>query len=291
MGETPKLGLFAVNMRPTVEPEAAAWLGRLAEELGYESLWAGEHVVLPDPQRPPSPMPPTEPILDPLVSLTFLAAQTTKLRLGTGIIVLPQRNPVVLAKELASLDVLSGGRLLFGMGVGYLEPELAAAGVPMQDRGRRAEEYLEAMQALWTMTSPSYSGRFVSFSGVNAYPRPVQEPLPVVMGGHGPAAYRRAVQRAHGWYGFRMDPSAAAFHIGKLAEAARRYERSPELGPLEISVTPPMALDAGIVSRYAEIGVHRLIVMPPPLLDRKGLEGFLVAKSPARLSPHSATKA
>ena len=188
MGETPKLGLFAVNMRPTVEPEAAAWLGRLAEELGYESLWAGEHVVLPDPQRLPSPMPPTEPILDPLVSLTFLAAQTTKLRLGTGIIVLPQRNPVVLAKELASLDVLSGGRLLFGMGVGYLEPELAAVGVPMQDRGRRAEEYLEAMQALWTMKSPSYSGRFVSFSGVNAYPRPVQAPLPVVMGGHGPAA-------------------------------------------------------------------------------------------------------
>src|SRR5438270_604003 len=176
MGETPKLGLFAVNMRPTVEPEAAAWLGRLAEELGYESLWAGEHVVLPDPQRLPSPMPPTEPILDPLVSLTFLAAQTTRLRLGTGIIVLPQRNPVVLAKELASLDVLSGGRLLFGMGVGYLEPELAAAGVPMQDRGRRAEEYLEAMHALWTMTSPSYSGRFVSFSGVNAYPRPAQEP-------------------------------------------------------------------------------------------------------------------
>jgi probable F420-dependent oxidoreductase len=290
MSETPKMGLFAVNMRPSVEPEVAAWLGRLAEELGYESLWAGEHVVLPDPQCPPSPIPPTEPIVDPLVSLTFLAAHTTKLRLATGIIVLPERNPVVLAKELASLDVLSGGRLLFGMGVGFLEPEFAAVGVPMQDRGRRAEEYLEAMQALWTMESPSYSGRYVSFSGVNAYPRPVQEPLPVVMGGHGPTACRRAVERAHGWYGFRMDPSAAALHIGELAAAARRYERSPELGPLEISVTPSMPLDAGIVSRYAEIGVHRLIVMPPPLLDRAGLEAFVLANSPACLSRHPATR-
>ena len=283
MGETPELGLFAVNMRPAVEPEPVAWLGRLAEELGYESLWAGEHVVLPDPQRPPSPAPPTAPILDPLVTLTFLAAQTTELRLGTGIIVLPERNPVVLAKELATLDVLSGGRLLFGMGVGYLEPEFAAVGVPMQDRGRRAEEYLEAMQALWTMKSPSYSGRYVLFSGVNAYPRPVQEPLPVVMGGHGPAAYRRAVERAHGWYGFRMDPTAAAFHIGKLADAARRYERPPELGPLEISVTPSMPLDPGIVRHYVGVGVHRLIVMPPPLLDRAGLERFVVANAPAQL--------
>jgi alkanesulfonate monooxygenase SsuD/methylene tetrahydromethanopterin reductase-like flavin-dependent oxidoreductase (luciferase family) len=140
------------------------------------------------------------------------------------------------------------------------------------------------------MKSSSYSGRFVSFSAVNAYPRPVQEPLPVVMGGHGPAAYRRAVERAHGWYGFRMDPSAAALHIGKLAEAARRYERPPELGPLEISITPSMLLDAEIVSRYADIGIHRLIVMPPPLLDREGLERFVVANSPARLSPHPATR-
>jgi probable F420-dependent oxidoreductase len=284
------MGLFAVNMAPSVQPEVAAWLGRLAEELGYESLWAGEHVVLPDPQCPPSPIPPTEPIVDPLVSLTFLAAHTTRLRLATGIIVLPERNPVVLAKELASLDVLSCGRLLFGMGVGFLEPEFAAVGVPMRDRGRRAEEYLEAMQALWTMDSPSYSGRFVSFSGVNAYPRPVQEPLPVVMGGHGPAVYRRAVERAHGWYGFRMDPSAAAFHIEKLAEAARRYERPPRLGPLEVSITPSMPLDAELVRRYAEIGCHRLIVMPPPLLDREGLEQFVVANSPAQLSPHPLTR-
>jgi probable F420-dependent oxidoreductase len=209
------------------------------------------------------------------------------MRLGTGIIILPQRNPVVLAKELASLDVLSGGRLIFGMGVGYLEEELSACGVPMQERGKRAEEYLEAMQALWTMESPSYAGRFLSVSGVNAYPRPLQEPLPVVMGGHGPAAYRRAVERAHGWYGFGVDPSRAAFHLQGLANAARRYERPPHLGPLEISITPPMSLlplESEIVDRYTEVGVHRLVLMPPPMLSRDALEAFVLTNSPAQLS-------
>lgn len=256
---SPRVGLFALNMDPTAGPAAAARVARLAEELGYDSLWVGEHVVLPDPRRPPSPMEPTAAILDPLISLAFLAAHTDRIRLGTGIVILPQRHPLVLAKELASLDVLSGGRLIFGLGVGYLEPELAAIGVPMASRGRRSDEYLEAMQALWTMERPAYEGRFVSFSGVDAHPRPVQRPLPVVVGGEGDAAWRRAARYGHGWYGFRLDPEQTAEAVRALA-AAPRPDGLPRL---EISVTPPPGpIDADLVARYAAAGVDRLILFP-----------------------------
>src|SRR2546423_622375 len=126
-----RFGLFSINAYACTEPRTMARVARAAEAAGFESLWAGEHVVLPDPQAPPSPMAPTEPILDPAIALTSAAALTTRLRLGTGIIILPQRNPLVLAKELASLDALSSGRLIVGIGVGYLEPEFRALGAPL----------------------------------------------------------------------------------------------------------------------------------------------------------------
>src|SRR5215208_3815413 len=178
----PSLGLFAVDPQITTS-EQLGRIGALAEELGYDSMWMGEHVVLPDPRRPPSPMEPGDPILDPLVGLAFLAARTSRIRLATGIVILPQRNPLVLAKQLASLDVVSGGRLVFGMGVGYLEPEFTALGVSLKDHGPRSDEYLAAMRASWSEAQPAYQGRFVAFSGVNAYPRPVQQPMPALVVG------------------------------------------------------------------------------------------------------------
>src|SRR5437879_11128292 len=126
-------------MGASTAPDQLAATARAAEAAGFESLWAGEHVVLPDPQAPPSPMAPEDRILDPLIALTFLAAHTRQVLLGTGIIILPQRNPLVLAKELASLDELSGGRLIFGIGAGYLEPEFHALGIPFTDRGARTD--------------------------------------------------------------------------------------------------------------------------------------------------------
>src|ERR1700761_559250 len=128
------LGLFNINSGPCSWPDGAERIARLAEELGYESLWMGEHVVAPSPRVAPSPIEPTARMLDPLVALSFLAAVTRHVRLGTGIIILPQRNPLVLAKQVASLDVLARGRLLLGLGVGYLAPEFAAIGVPLEDR-------------------------------------------------------------------------------------------------------------------------------------------------------------
>ena len=137
-----KIALFGINYGPCADPQAASQVARAAEAAGFESLWTGEHIVLPDPQVPPSPAAPETPFIDSLVALTFVAAHTTAIRLGTGIIILPQRNPVVLAKELASTDVLAGGRLIFGIGVGYLKPEFEAIGAPFDHKGARSEEFL-----------------------------------------------------------------------------------------------------------------------------------------------------
>ena len=232
------LGLFSINMGPCSEPGALAAVARHAEAAGFESVWAGEHVVLPDPQVPPSPMGPQDPALDPLLALDWAAAATSTIRLATGIVILPQRNPVVLAKQLASLDVLSGGRLTFGVGVGYLEPEFRAIGANFEERGAVTDEYLEAIGHLWYDEHPEFHGRFADFAGIDAHPRPVQAAVPVVVGGHRPVAYRRAVQRGHGWYGFALTPDDVAASLAGLAEAAERVERPAALGELEISVTP-----------------------------------------------------
>jgi probable F420-dependent oxidoreductase len=254
-----KFGLFAVNMYACSYPETAIQVAQLAEEAGFESLWAGEHVVLPDPQARPSPMAPHDRILDPIVALTFLAAHTSRVRLGTGIIILPQRNPLVLAKELASLDELSGGRLICGIGVGYLEPEFRALGIPFTDRGARTDEYLAAMRAIWTQPNPAYHGRFVSFEGVQAHP---QRNIPVVVGGESPPAYRRAVESATGWYGFNLDLNRTARAMADIRKAIQRSARPQELGDLEISVTPAEPLTLEDAKRFADLGVHRLIMMP-----------------------------
>jgi probable F420-dependent oxidoreductase len=261
-------------------------LGALAEELGYDSLWLGEHVVVPDPHRPPSPMQPLDPILDPLVALAFLAARTERIRLATGIVILPQRNPLVLAKQLASLDVASGGRLVFGMGVGYLEPEMTAVGVPMERRGTRALEYLGAMRALWEQELPSFEGEFVRFSGVNAHPRPVQRPLPVVMGGHSAAAHRRAARHAAGWYGFMLDREATAGQLEGLRTSLAAAGR--DASELEITVTPKGRIDAETVAAYGQLGVDRLVLVPRNGSTLEGVEAFVRDHAPDRLAARAA---
>jgi probable F420-dependent oxidoreductase len=177
---------------------------------------------------------------------------------------MPQRNPVVLAKQVASLDVLSRGRVTLGIGVGYLEPEFRAIGANFEERGAVTDEYLEAMQHLWYDDQPSYRGRFAAFAGVDAHPRPVQRPIPIVVGGHTPAAYRRAVARGGGWYGFALTPERAAECVEGLRIAASRVERPAALAELEITVTPRGRLTAETAAAFAELGVHRLVLVPRP---------------------------
>ena len=260
-----KFGLFGINLGVCAQADALSRVAAAAENAGFESLWTGEHVVLPDPQAPPSPVPPQFPFLDPAVALAFAGAHTKKILLATGVIVLPQRNPLVLAKELASVDVLSGGRLVFGVGTGYLEPEFRALGVSFEHKGARTNEFIEAIVALWTQKSPHYEGRFVKFSGIDAMPRPLARPHPpIVIGGTTAPSLRRAVRMASGWYGFNLDPEQTAKCMKDLRAAAGDVERPASLGRLEITITPPpMApVDRQLARRYQEIGVDRLVPYP-----------------------------
>ena len=275
------LGLFSMTTGPCSHPDGAVRVARAAEAAGFDSLWGGEHVVLPDPQAPPSPLAPEDRITDPIVALAFLAASTTRIQLGTGIIILPQRNPLVLAKQLATLDVLSGGRLIFGVGVGYLEPEFRALGIPFETRGAMTDDYLAAMRAIWDQAQPAHRGRFVSFDNVQAHPQPVQRPHPpIVIGGHTEPAFRRAVEQGFGWYGFALDEAGVRRCLDGLREAAARYPRPAALGSLEISVTPRPtrggeAMDRASAERFAALGVHRLVLMPPRSLDADGVTRFV----------------
>lgn len=259
-----KLGLYGINLGPCAHPEAALRVARAAEAAGFESVWTAEHVVLPDPQVPPSPVPAQVPILDPAVALAFVAAHTTHLRLATGIVILPQRNPVVLAKEMASLDVLSKGRLTLGVGVGYLKPEFDAIGADFANRGARMDEYLDAILALWTQSKPAYAGETVRFAGIDAQPRPVQQPHPpIVIGATTPPAWRRCVARANGWYGFAMAPDVVRVQLDGLAAVARQVDRPAEFEPLEYTVTPPPGIpDRDTLRRYEDLGVERLVLLP-----------------------------
>lgn len=280
----PTIGLFAVNLHACADPRVAARIAALAEDLGYDSVWAGDHVVLPRPRVAPSPAEPEAPFLDPLVALAHLAGRTERIALGTGVVVLPQRNPLVLAKQLASLDVLSRGRLVFGMAAGYLEPEMRAVGVPPEGRGARADEYLAAMRSLWYDDEPAFHGRHIDFAGVDAHPRPVQRPIPVVAGGHSPAALRRAARHADGWYGWMLGRRAAAETIARLRTLTAEAGRDP----LHVSISPPRLPDAGFVRDYGELGADRLIVVPPMAATASELEHFVTAHAPNNLGARPA---
>jgi probable F420-dependent oxidoreductase len=257
-----KLAIYGLHRGSSADPDTLARRARLAEEAGIDELWVGDHIALPagEGEVGTADNPASEPRLEAVVTLAHLAAVTTRIGLGFGILVLPQRQPVLLAKQLASVDVLSKGRLTVGLGIGYVEPELAAFGVPLAERAARAEEYLAAMRALWDEPVPSFSGRFVSFDGVLQRPRPVQRPHPpIVLGGHSAAAYRRAVRSGNGWYGWDLDVDQAAECIAALRAAG---ERPAGLGELEITITPPEVPDPDTVRRYADLGVGRLVIQP-----------------------------
>lgn len=255
-----KFGIFGINHGPCASPATTAAVARAGENAGFDSVWTGEHIVLPDPQVPPSPVPAESPFIDTAVALAYVAAHTKTIKLASGIIILPQRNPVVLAKELASVDVVSNGRLIFGIGIGYLKPEFDAIGAPFDHKGPRTEEFLAAMIALWTMEKPEYRRRFVSFGGINAMPRPVQKPYPgIVFGGNTKQAYSRTARLAKGWYGFALDLEATAKSIAGLRAACQAARRRFE--DVEISVTPRGRIDVDAAKRFADLGVHRLVLL------------------------------
>ena len=220
--------------------------------------------TLPSPQPPDYAIAPEIPFLDAVVALALAAANTTSITVATGIIELPLHQPVLLAKQLASVDQISGGRLVVGVGVGYLPSEFAALGVSLDERATRTDEHLAAMRALWTMDAPEFHGRHVDFAGVDAHPRPVQPGGPPIMiGGNSALARRRAITTARGWIPADFDLDATRAARRALDHDLDEIERPAALGPFDFTVISPTSrLDAELVDGYRELGVDRLIVLP-----------------------------
>jgi probable F420-dependent oxidoreductase len=294
-----KIGLFGINVGPGATPRQARATAVLAEELGLESLWALDHVVMPSGYETEYPYHESGKMMggaeeidiaDPLTWLAFAAAVTDRIKLGTGVIVLPQRNPVVLAKQAASLDVLSGGRLLLGVGVGWLAEEFAAVGVPFADRGRRHDDYVEAMRALWRDTKASMHNTYTEFDGAISLPHPARGAVPIVIGGRSNRSARRAAEIGDGYFPSITEPEQLSPLLDIMNAEAHRLHRDPA----EIEVTVPYPGDPAeltaaaygdavalerittLLQRFADSGVSRTLLagLPddalPPLIKHLG---------------------
>lgn len=271
-----KFGLIYANAGPFAYPEGLANLARTAEETGIESLWTVEHVVIPVgyqsvyPYSPSGKIPGPEniPIPDPLVALGFVAALTKKIRLATGILILPQRHPLYVAKEVATLDVLSGGRVILGIGVGWLREEFDALGIPFDDRGSRTAEAVRAIRSLWKDEPEAFEGRFFRWPPLESHPKPVQRPgVPIVVGGHTELAARRVARYGDGFFPGVAEPEQLAKILATLRAECAKIGRSPD----GIEITAGRGgVDLDAVRRYEDLGVGRIMI-PPPAFDADGV--------------------
>jgi probable F420-dependent oxidoreductase len=251
-----------------IDGSTALDICRRAEAAGFESLWGGEHVILPStieskyPYTADGKIPaePDTPIPDPLIWLAFAAAAAPTLRLGTCILIVPQRNPVILAKELATLDQLSGGRVELGLGVGWLKEEFDALGVPWERRGARNDEYIAAMRALWAGPHAEFHGEFVDFEPVTCSPRPVQSSIPILVGGDTEAAIQRAVRLADGYFPGEGDVERLGGLIHRVREGAERAGRDPDSIEINAMFGYQMADPIAGAEQLAAIGVGRAMV-------------------------------
>ncbi len=268
---------FANNTFP--DPQGAQRLARLAEDAGFDSIFAVEHVVWPTsyastyPYAPTGRLPgnPATKMPDPLIWMAYVAGVTTRLRLMTAVVILPLHNPLVLAKTVATLDHMSGGRIELGIGVGWLKEEFAALGVPFEKRGARADEYVAAMRTLWAQDDASFDGAFVSFTGMSCNPKPVRGHVPIVIGGHSEAAARRAGRLGDGFFpsiGSQVDIMPLLDVVRRSAEAAGRDPASVELitgcpGALPQSgVDPRAAVEERIARGIGRVALPISAFMP-----------------------------
>jgi probable F420-dependent oxidoreductase len=268
-----RVGLHALGIGTGARPEIIRAVAVAAEAGGFATLWSGEHVVLVD--RPGSrypysadgriAVPADADWLDPLLGLSFTAAVTSRIGLATGVLLLPEHNPVLTAKQAATLDVLSGGRLTLGIGIGWSAEEFAALGIPFARRGQRTAEYVTAMRKLWSDDVATFSGQFVRFDAVRVNPKPLRgRRIPVVVGGNSDAALGRAAAIGDGWYGFNLPAGAVTGRIATLAESCRQRGRT--LSELSVAV----ALSDGspaMLPELAKTGVTELVVVGSPPAD------------------------
>ena len=267
-----RVDLWVPTVNPFSTPELLALIGAEAEQRGVGTLWVGEHVVLfdeyastyPYAEDGRIPMPAGSGLLEPLSTLSFLAAHTSTVRLGTAMVLLPQRNPVYTAKEVSTLDWLSNGRVDFGVGVGWLEEEFDAVNVPWPHRGRRTDEYLEVLTTLWCDETSSFEGEFYSLDPCSMFPKPVQHPHPPIhIGGESDAALARAARAGQGWHSFNRTPDQMAAPLGRLADLLDEQGRRGE--DMTITVSPYLQpLDADAAEQYAEAGADAVAALLLP---------------------------
>jgi probable F420-dependent oxidoreductase len=272
-----KIGFFAIGLGRLSRPDSIKTVAANAERLNFATLWAPEHVVLLDKHLSKYPysegqfvVPAHTPFADPFVTLGYAAAYTSRIKLVTGVCLVPEHNPVVLAKVIATLDQLSGGRFTLGVGVGWLEEEFNAIGVPWERRAQRTRECIEAMRCLWRDAHSSYNGEFMKFDDVRSYPKPVRGEVPIWFGGESGPALRRVAEYGNGWCGFNMMPDEAAAklkRIDELVKAAgrKRSDLYVAISPYSKSITPDD------LKRYRDAGVDEIAVVDfrPPNGERE----------------------
>ena len=267
-----RFGIAFANTAWYTSGQGAADLAAGAEAAGVESLWTVEHVVVPVgyestyPYAESGKMPGGRDdfdIPDPLIWLTYVAATTTKIRLGTGILILPQRNPVVAAKEIATLDAMSGGRVELGIGVGWLAEEFATIGVPFNERGRRLDEYVAVMRALWSGEATEFHGEFFDFAPCYSKPAPAQKHIPIVIGGHTEVAARRAGRLGDGFFPGSGSIDELKHLIGIVRSSAEAAGRDPDAVAITAGGVVRGAKLYDRVEALQEIGVSRVILTPP----------------------------
>lgn len=270
------LGLHALGIGTGSERAVIDAVALAAEEAGFATLWAGEHVVMVDESASTYPyaedgkiaVPAAADWLDPMIGLSFAAAATTTIGLATGVLLLPEHNPVLVAKQAASLDKLSGGRLTLGVGIGWSREEFDALGVSFARRGARTAEYVDAMRALWNDDVATFHGDFVSFDDVRVNPKPPRNRrIPVVLGGNSDSALRRVATWGDGWCGFNLaDAEEVAQCVSTVRRLCREAERDPGDLRLAVALVDPQPGDVG---KLADIGIDELVLVasPPPDAD------------------------
>jgi probable F420-dependent oxidoreductase len=290
-----RVGLFLASASPIATPDYLAAYAHAADDSGFSSVWVGEHVVLFDDHVSPYPysadgkigLPPESGLLDQFATLSFLAAETSRVRLGTAICLLPQRNPVATAKEAATVDWLSGGRFDFGIGIGWLREEFEALAMPFEDRAARTHDFIGVMRSCWQDDVSSYDGAYYTLPACRMYPKPIQQPHPpLYFGGESTGALARVADFGGGWHGFNVVPKTAPGLVARLE--ALLADRGRKLADVDVTVSPYLQpVTPADLPGYRDAGVDQ-IVLCPFAFDAGGIADLLGNLSDQFVGPAAA---
>ena len=279
-----KIGLAAIGIGAGARAEVVIETAKAADRAGFARLWAGEHVVLFDSHRSRYPYAQSGKLpfdaavdwLDPFIALSFAGAVTERIGLATGICLLPEHNPLIVAKTAASLDRLSNGRFALGIGIGWMEEEFAALGVPFERRAERTREYVAVMRGLWGDELTSFHGEFVNFDSVKAFPKPQRGArLPIIIGGESAAALRRVAEYGDGWYGLNLSAEETAERVAMLNRFAKERGRDSAVEKIVAPFNKPFA-PADLV-RYQAAGIDEVVLIETPPEDARRIPGWIEA--------------